>query len=269
MSEPLALPPMTDAPISVLLTARGPASEMAEVLAAWRERLQETKREFELIVVGPESSAELALLESQGLPAEASIVRYQEPEGDGPALRAGVPAARHPLLLCGLCDKQYHPKDIDGFLKLINEAHLVCGYRVWQPPPTWLKALDGVKRVLARALLGYWPAAQSGWLGWGGWGRRRLARWLFGLRLHDVECRLRLFRKAILAPFPIQSRGEFALIEVLAKANHLGCLMAETPVSWTPPKSEPSDATFRADLLGVFRHPEFHAPALSGVAAEK
>src|SRR5438105_310994 len=84
---------------------------------------------------------------------------------------SGIAAARHPLLLCGVCDKQYHPKDIDGLLKLIDETHLVCGYRVWQPAPGWLAALHTVKRVLARVLLGYWPPSLPGWLGQRGWWR--------------------------------------------------------------------------------------------------
>ena len=54
-----------------------------------------------------------------------------------------------------------------------------------------------------------------------------LARILFGLRYHDVACPFRLFRRDILARIPIQSDGPFAHVELLAKANFLGCLMGE------------------------------------------
>jgi hypothetical protein len=267
MSQPLSA--MTAAPISVLLVDCAAATETMEVAAAWRERLTELKRSFEIIVVGPETNAELLLLRDALLPSggDCRVVTYAEPEGDGPALRAASAAARHPLLLFSTGDKQYRPNDIEPFLTLINEVDVVCGQRVGQPLPGWLMLFDDVKRVLARIVLGYLPPARQGWLGSRGWGRRFLARWMFGLRLQDIECRLRLFRKAALEPFPIQSRGSFAHIEVLAKANHLGRLMAEAPVTWVPPAVQPGDPTFRGDALRVFRQPEFHDPTKPSEAA--
>jgi len=261
-SEPSALAPIAGASISVVLTASSICPAAAEVVSAWREYLASLNREFQILIAGPESSVNLLALREAGLQDDShcQILTYADPEGDGPALRTALAAARHPLIVTAPCDKQYQPKELERFLGIINEVHLASGYRVYQPVSAWLAWVDLGKRILSRILLGYWPPPRECWLGARGWGRRAVARWIFGLRLQDVECRFRLFRREILDQFPIQSRGDFTQIEVLAKANHLGCVMAEIPVSWAPPPQIPRDATFAADAKLVFHDAVFRDP---------
>src|SRR2546422_989826 len=47
---------------------------------------------------------------------------------------------------------------------------------------------------------------------------------LFGLWLRDPASPARLYRRSIFERIPIQSNGWFAQVEILAKANFLGCL---------------------------------------------
>src|SRR4051794_15115242 len=110
MSE--ALPPMTDAPISVLLLDCASAGETQDVIAAWRDQLTDWQRSFEIIVVGSEANAEIERLRDNLLAApQARIVTYAGGEAAGPALIAALQAASHPLLLFSTADKQYRPKD--------------------------------------------------------------------------------------------------------------------------------------------------------------
>src|ERR1019366_6536022 len=91
-----------------------------------------------------------------------------------------------------------------------------------------------------------------------GWGRRWVARWFFGLRVNDPECPFQLARREIFQHIPLQSQGSFAQIEMLAKANHLTCLIAEEPLTWTPPTQLVREAmSFSDDMWRVFRHPKF------------
>src|SRR5439155_13359564 len=73
--------------------------------------------------------------------------------------------------------------------------------------------------------------------------------------VHDVECAFRLFRRSIFARIPIQSSGPFAHVEILAKANFLGCWMAEAPVSYNPSPGPPS--SYWAEAYHVFCEPDF------------
>jgi hypothetical protein len=53
---------------------------------------------------------------------------------------------------------------------------------------------------------------------------------LSGVRLQGVDSPFRLFRREIFSRIPIQSDGPFAHVEVVAKANFLGCVMDEVTV---------------------------------------
>ena len=46
-------------------------------------------------------------------------------------------------------------------------------------------------------------------------------------------------------------------VEILAKANHLGCFIAETPAPWTPPAAPLADEHRKADRRTLFRRPDF------------
>ena len=56
-------------------------------------------------------------------------------------------------------------------------------------------------------------------------------------------------------------------VEMLAKANHLTCLLAEAPVKWTPPAAETADAIpFGEDAWTIFREPDFGDAAVPHLA---
>ena len=107
-------------------------------------------------------------------------------------------------------------------------------------------------------LLSYSPRPLPGWLG----ARRRLggllARVLFGVRHHDPACPFRLLRRDILARIPLQSKGPFAHVELLAKANFLGHLMGEEiPIDVRPPAYRGDAGSYLADGRRVFNNPDF------------
>ncbi|HMC88896.1 MAG TPA: hypothetical protein VKI17_05080, partial [Gemmataceae bacterium] len=94
------------------------------------------------------------------------------------------------------------------------------------------------------------------------------------LRLKDADCAFKLFRRSIFARIPIQSDGAFVHAEILAKANFLGCMMAEVEVSYAPRVASDMDAAAkrqrRREALRLFRHPDFGPAELApGASAEQ
>ena len=90
--------------------------------------------------------------------------------------------------------------------------------------------------MFCRVVFSAAPDPLPGWLGTNGHAARLLARVLFGVRTRDVLCPYRLLRREIFARIPIQSRGPFAHVELLAKANFLGHMMGEElPIDVVPP----------------------------------
>jgi glycosyltransferase involved in cell wall biosynthesis len=266
MSEPSELPPIAAEPLSVLLPAANAAALLAEVLGGWVAQLEGLKRPYEIILVDDGSSdgtGGLARFLAGRLP-RVRVLDHPAPRGFGAALRTGLTAARYPLVFYTTCDHQYRPEDLRLLLGVIDKVHLASGYRVSAPVPAWLRWVGRFYRGLARLAFGAGPEPLPGWLGWSGHARRWLARWFFGVRVQDVDCAFRLFRRSVFDRIPIQSDGSFAQVEILAKANFLGCLMTEEPVTHRPspaPAREPLRRTVR-EARRVLSQPDFGPPVL-------
>jgi hypothetical protein len=234
MLEPSERPPIAQAPLSVVLLAAARA-DVAPAVAAWRAHLDTLGRVFETLV------------------AEATDA------GIGPTLHAAFQSAQYPLLLLTTADGQFRPDEVGRLLAAIDPVDIVVGCRVGRAIPWWRSVLDRGLGVASRVVLGLPLAPRLCWLGADGRRRRRVARWVFGVRLHDPECPLRLMRRAAVAHLPLQSRGTFALVEMLAKANHLEAIMTEEPVAWSPPPAT-ADPSFGEDAWRLFRNPDFGRP---------
>ncbi len=266
MSEPSQRPPIASSPLSVLLFAPALSTETADALQCWQTYLDTLHRPYEILLIQetrPELVADPAPL--------ARCFPYERALGFRDALNSAIRSAQYPLLVFSTCDKQFQPADLERFLKTddprkrppIDETDLVVGYRAGGQAPFWRILLDTLSAIFGRIVLGITPAPRVCWLGSAGRGRRWIARWIFGVRVHDPECPFRLVRREVFARLPIQSGGPFVQVEILAKANHLSCLLAEEAVTWTPPTLVPSDAiTFGQDAWVVFHEPDFGpAPA--------
>ena len=103
-----------------------------------------------------------------------------------------------------------------------------------------LEPLDGVQKlveILRRQLdfdivAGYrsprnapWPRGLLAW----SWGV--LIRLLFGLRVRDIDCAFKLFRREVLLSIPIASLGAFVNTEILVRARAAGWRIHQIPVT--------------------------------------
>ena len=258
MSEPNPRPAVATAPISVILFAQALSTDTADALRAWQTYLESLKRPFEIFLI-QENRPDVA---SDGTPAPSPVPTYvyERDKGYRDAFNAAVAAAQYPLLAFCTCDKQYQPTDLERMLSVIDKVDLVVGYRTVGQAPPWRVMLDLFDVIFCRIILGIALEPRRCWLGSAGLGRRWIARWVFGVRVLDPGCPFRLARREIFKNWPIQSGGPFLQIEMLAKANHVTCLLAEEGVSWTPPTMPSSDAiSFGQDAWQVFRSPEFGA----------
>jgi glycosyltransferase involved in cell wall biosynthesis len=229
MPELPTLPPIADAPLSVVLLARDDAAHLEAVTASWVTFLNGLGREFELILVedgSRDGSAERVAALAERHP-HLRIIRHEFPQGEGAALSAGFAAARHPLVAYARCEPRYPPGDVRKLLKEIDKVHLISGYRGGLPVPSVVRLAGLLYLVFCRVVFSHIPLRSPGWLGW----KRLFGRWAvrvaFGVRARDVGCPFRLLRREILARIPLQSRGSFCRVELLAKANFLGHLIAE------------------------------------------
>jgi hypothetical protein len=250
MSEPSQRPAIASSSISVILFAQAVSTETDDALKAWRQYLDTLGRPCEILLIQEASPL-----------ADDATVRsfpYEHAHGFCVALTDAIRAAQYPLLVFSSADKQYRPADLESMLKVIDKVDLVTGFRAGGPAPFWRVLLDTFLTVFGAVVLGIPAQKRVSWLGARGWGRRWVARWLFGVRVTDPECPFRLARRTLFERLPIQSGGPFVQIEMLAKANHMGCLLAEEPVAWSPPThSESAAISFGHDARLVFHNPLF------------
>jgi hypothetical protein len=258
MSEPAPRPPIASAPLSVILFAQALSAEQSDALSAWQRHLESQRRPYEILLIQENHPETVPPDVPPETPPHLRMFTYDRAAGFREAVSAALAAAQHPLIAFSTCDQQYQPQELERLLKMIDNVDLVVGFRTGGQPPQWRLLLDTFNLLFCRIILGIPVEPRRCWLGRAGWGRRWVSRWIFGVRVQDPECPFRLGRREIFTRWPIQSRGPFVQIEMLAKANHLTCLMAEEGVSWTPPAVPIEDAiSFGQDAWAIFGSPDF------------
>jgi glycosyltransferase involved in cell wall biosynthesis len=239
MPEAPERPPIATAPLGVVLPAYNVEADLERILEGWQTFLNSLDRAYEICIVNDGST------DRTGEAAEALAVRFPQvrvlhhvkKSGIGAALRTGLAVSRLPLFCYAECSMAYQPADLQKMLELIDQVDLVCGYR--DPRP-------------------------GRWL-WKDWLYALMVRLVFGVRLKDVDCAFKLFRREVFSRIPIQSDGSFAQAEIVAKANFLGCLIAEVPVTFRPQFSSArakSDQKPWREAYNLFRNPDFGPPDL-------
>ena len=230
-------PAIKTAALSWCLPVYNAGADLDALLTPWIEFLQHRKQPYEVLLINDGSSDDTAA-RAADLAQKVLTLRvhhHATPQGFGAALRTGIQAARHPLLVYAPCDRQYQAADLQRYLDMIDQVDLVVGYRLSQTVPGWLQTLHGVWRLAARVLFGLPVEPLPCWLGWSGLLRRRLIRLIFAVHVHDVGCLFALYRRQVLERFPLQSDSRFAHVELLAKANFTNCWISEVPVNHQPP----------------------------------
>jgi len=144
-------------------------------------------------------------------PDVVRVVHHPTNLGYGAALRSGFRAARHELVCFTDGDRQFRVADLGRLIARLEAADapdVVVGYR--------LKRADPPLRTIYARLY-------------------RLAnRLLFGLRVRDIDCACKLFRRPALAGIHVSSGGAFFSAELLVKLLAAGRTIAEVGVPHHP-----------------------------------
>lgn len=222
-------------------------------------------RPFEILVVddgsGDDSAKHAEAIAEKH--SEVMVLKLEKPEGFGAALRTAVDRSQYPLFFYTSLDYPYQPSDLRALLDRIDDVDLVSGFRKAMAPPPGIRIARRVFDLAVRILVGLERETPPGWLGWK---RHCYARWmqtLFGVQLVDVDSAFKLFRREVIASFPIQSNGPFVHTEIIAKANFRNCWLDELPIGaqMGVPKEAlaiPFSMSERwRDLRRVFRDPVF------------
>jgi glycosyltransferase involved in cell wall biosynthesis len=169
---------------------------------------------FEIIIVNDGSRDATGRIADELTAANPGIVRavhHPTNLGYGAALRSGFRAATHDRVAFTDGDRQFHVEDVGRLIDRMAQPDapdVVVGYRIKRADPI-------VRTVYARCY--------------------RLAnRIFFGLRVRDVDCACKLFRRESLDGIGVESGGAFFSAELLIKLRAAGRSIAEVGVPHYP-----------------------------------
>jgi glycosyltransferase involved in cell wall biosynthesis len=167
-------------------------------------------KDWEIIIVDDGSVDRTAEIADR-LAAEDPRIRvfHHKPNlGYAKALNTGFTNARHALIFYTDSDNQFDVRELANLLPLIVDCDIVNGFRVYRFDP------------LTRLVLS--------------WGFNLIVRVAFGIKVRDIDCAFKLFRREVFDKVTIESRKFFVDAEVLAKARHFGFRMKEIGVRHYP-----------------------------------
>jgi glycosyltransferase involved in cell wall biosynthesis len=168
-------------------------------------------RDWEVIVVNDGSrdrTGEIADRLASQDPAHIRVFHHSPNRGYAEALKTGFTSARHELIFYTDSDNQFDVRELSNLLPLIEDADLVCGFRIYRFDP------------LTRLVLS--------------WGFNLLVRIIFRIKVRDIDCAFKLFRREVFDRVTIESKKFFVDAEILAKAKYFGFRMVEIGVRHYP-----------------------------------
>ncbi len=183
---------------------------VGRVVGRGKEVLEEMGADYEIIIVDDGSKDRTGEIadELAGKDDRIKVIHHRPNRGYGGALQSGFKAATKELVFFTDGDGQFDIEEIKELLPMIEENDIVCGYRLERQDP-FIRKLNG-------------------WL----W--TRLVNLLFGMRIRDIDCGFKLFKRTIVADIPMSSAGALISAEILARATRKGCKIAQVGVHHYP-----------------------------------
>lgn len=186
--------------------------------------------EHEIVVVedgSPDGTAEAADQLAREYPT-VRVVHHEKNRGYGGALRSGFrEAQRFHLVTYTDGDGQYDFSEFEKLFDVWEEGYCVIGYRLCRA--------EGFRRDFQNKVYGF------------------LLRLMFGLRVRDVNCSMKLFQRSDLDRIEIRSDSSFLDGEVLIKLKKLGVPVKEVPVHHYPRLHGEASGTRASVILPTIR----------------
>ena len=207
-------------------------NEEANIEEAVRRALQTLPRyaeEFEVILVNDGSQDRTRELAEQLAAKDPRVraVHHATNRGYGAALRSGISASRYEWIFYTDGDNQFDLDEIRLLLPLIGGADIVSGYRITRRDP-WHRRLNAWVFGLAM-------------------------RVLFSLRLRDVDCAFKLYRRSAIEGLELRSDGAMIDTEILARARKRGARIVEIGVHHYPRTAGTQTGAKPSVILRAFR----------------
>jgi glycosyltransferase involved in cell wall biosynthesis len=194
--------------ISVFFPCYNDAGTIAAMVIRALQTLREITDDYEVIVVNDASPDDaLKILDELAcvLPSEFRVVNHETNRGYGGVIRSGIAAARKEWVFYTDGDAQYNVRDLKLLVeKISDDVDFINGWK--------LKRRDPLHRI------------------WIGIAYQYFVKFMFGLKIRDVDCDFRLMRREIFDVIELESDTGTITFELVKKAQDAGYRFVEVPV---------------------------------------
>ena len=204
---------MNNNSISIFLPAYNEEANLEEVASKTKEVIRPIFDDFEIIIVDDGSTDRTSGI-AEGLAKKdkrIKIIHHPKNLGYGAALISGFKASSKDLIFFTDADLQFDISEIKKLLSYISKYDVVIGYRCPRRDP-FLRLVNA-------------------------WCWKWLHRILFGLKVRDIDCAFKLFKKKAIKSITIKSRGAMVSAEMLIRLFRKGYKIKEVAVQHLPRKA--------------------------------
>jgi len=216
--------------LSVVLPAFNEQYNLRCTVEAARRILPMVADEWEIIVVNDgsgDATGRICDTLANQMPDTVRALHHNGNKGYGAALKTGIAAARHDWIFFSDSDGQFDFAEISRLLAHTDTSDIIAGYRGRRNDPPY-RALNA-----------------AGW--------NMLVRISLGVRVRDIDCAFKLFRRRVFEQVNIRSVGAMVNTEILSQACRFGMRITEVEVTHYPRKhGQPSGAKLRV-IIKAFR----------------
>jgi len=197
--------------LSIVLPAYNEAPNIGVIVNRALEVLPDLAEEYEVIVVNDGSTDDTGQVTHELVSEHHPRVRllsHVVNQGYGAAIRTGFVYARHELVFYTDADNQFDVGELEYFLPMMQDYDAVVGFRVYR--------YDRVLRSIVS------------------WLYNRIVRVLFRVKVRDVDCSFKLFRREVIDQITIESTNFFVDTELVARVRKWNFRLAEKGVRHYP-----------------------------------
>jgi len=174
------------------------------------EVLEKLNADFEVIIVDDGSTDRTSQIadEIAGQNSKVKVVHHHTNLGYGAALQSGFKAATKELVFYTDGDGQFDITELPPLLPLMDKADIVSCYR--------LNRQDNLIRKI------------------NGWCWTKLVCLLFGMKVRDIDCAFKLYKREIFDNIKMSSTGALINAEILARSIRKGYTITQRGVHHYP-----------------------------------
>ena len=196
--------------LSVFFPAYNEEKNIERMCTSLKTVLPRVAEDYEIIIVNDGSRdrtgeiADRLVKEDQ----RVRVVHHERNQGYGAAVRSGINACEKEYFFFTDGDGQFDVSQLSKLTPYLTDHDGVIGFRLNRQDP-WLRSLNA-------------------------WAWNRLVRLMLGLKVRDINCAFKLFRRTIFNPIHLEYTGAMVSTEMLVKLRKKGYRLYEIGVLHSP-----------------------------------